>query len=309
MSGAGYNVFTAANARTGLEIAKREIPDLVISDVSMPEIDGIEFCRQLRADEQLRSVPIMLVTARFRDTDTLRRGFAAGADDYLESPFESGRLIAKAARLIERKMTDEPLAILASIVENSEEAIIGKRLDGTVTSWNYGAERTYGYTAMEALTQSIYSLIVPDGGREEMRGLLNGISRGVRVNRFKTKLLRKDGKLIDVSLAISPIRDAHGRLTGASAISRDITDAVAIETERNRLITELQEALAEVKTLRGILPICMHCKKIRDDGGAWTQLELYIREHTHAEFSHGICGACADKMYEEIRGMRKPAAG
>jgi len=62
----------------------------------------------------------------------------------------------------------------------------------------------------------------------------------------------------------------------------------------------LQDALAEVKTLRGILPICMTCKKIRDDEGAWTQLELYIRAHTAAEFSHGLCDPCAKEMYPEI---------
>lgn len=158
----------------------------------------------------------------------------AGADDYLEAPFDSGRLIAKVARLIERKRTDEPLAILASIVENSEEAIVGKRLDGTITSWNFGAERIYGYAAAEVLGQTIYSSIIPTDRREEMQGILNAITRGVRVNRFQTKRLRKDGKVIDVSLTISPIKDAHGTLTGASSIVRDITEALAAESERKR---------------------------------------------------------------------------
>lgn len=297
---AGYQVLTATNARQGLEIAREEIPDLIISDVSMPGTDGIELCRLIRADERLRSVPLMLVTALYKDTVTMARGLAAGADEYLEAPYDPGRLIAKVARLIERKRTDEPLATLASIVENSEEAIVGKRLDGTITNWNYGAERIYGYQAAEALGQSIYSLIIPADTREETEGILNAIRRGVRVNRFQTKRLRKDGKLIDVSLTISPIKDGQGRLTGASAIARDITESIRAEAERKRLINELQDALAEVKTLRGIVPICMHCKKIRNEEGAWTQLEIYIREHTHAEFSHGICDPCTQSMYPEI---------
>jgi PAS domain S-box-containing protein len=297
---AGYRVLTASNGPDGLEIAKQEIPHLVISDVSMPGMDGFELCRLMRTEEKLRSVPIMLVTALHKDTESLARGLAAGADEYLEAPFDPGRLIAKVARLIERKRTDEPLAILASIVENSEEAIIGKSLGGTITSWNFGAERIYGYEAAEVLGQNVYSLLIPTDRRKEIQGTLNAISRGVRVNRFQTQRLRKDGKLIDVSLTIAPIKDAQGRLTGASSIGRDITEALLAAAERERLINKLQDALAEVKTLQGILPICMHCKKIRDEEGAWTQLELYISEHTNANFTHGICGDCAKSMYPEI---------
>ena len=297
---AGYRVLSASSGREGLEIAQQQIPDLIISDVTMPEMDGFEFCRLIRADSSLRGIPIMLNTAIRKDTESLARGLAAGADDYLEAPFDPGRLAAKVARLIERKRTDEPLSILASTVAESEEAIIGTDLDGQITSWNFGAERIYGYKAEEVLGQTIYSVTVPSDLREHMEGILNGIGRGVRVNRFETKRVKKDGNLIDVSLSVSPIKDSHGRLTGASSIARDITESVLAEAEKRRLIKELQDALAEVKTLRGILPICMHCKKIRDEEGAWKQLELYIRDHTHAEFSHGICGPCTEQMYPEI---------
>jgi PAS domain S-box-containing protein len=300
LKAAGYHVLTAASGREGLKIATQELPDLIVSDVSMPSMDGIELCRLIRADERLARVPIILVTALYKDTETMARGLAAGADEYIEAPFDPSRLVARAARLIERKRTEEPLSTLASIVENSEDAIIGKRLDGTITNWNYGAERIYGFEAAEVLGQSIYASIIPEDKREETEGILNAISRGIRVNRFQTQRLRKDGKLIDVSLSISPIKDGRGRLTGASAIARDITEWIRAEDERKRLINELQDALAEVKTLRGIVPICMHCKKIRNEAGAWTQLESYIREHTHAEFSHGICGACAQSMYPGI---------
>lgn len=297
---AGYRVLTASGAQEGLEIAQHEIPQLIISDVSMPGMDGIELCRLVRANEKLRSVPIMLVTAIRKDTESLAQGLAAGADDYLEAPFDPGRLVAKVARLIERKRTDEPLATLASIVENSDEAIIGKRLDGTITSWNFGAERIYGYEAAQVLGHTVYSLIIPADSWKEMLGILIGISKGLRINRFQTKRRRRDGKLIDVSETISPIKDAQGRVTGASSIGRDITEAILASVERERLVSQLQEALAEVKTLHGILPICMHCKKIRDEEGAWTQLETYISEHTNADFTHGLCGSCSKSMYPEV---------
>jgi PAS domain S-box-containing protein len=296
---AGYHVVTALDGREGLEIAKLEIPDLIISDVSMPVMGGVELCRHVRADQRLRTVPIMLVTAMQKDTDSVARGLAAGADDYLEVPFDPERLIARVARLIERKRTEEPLARLASIVENSEESIIGTTLEGTITSWNFGAERVYGYIAAEVLGRSVFS-IIPADRREELEGILNEISNGLSISRFQTRRLRKDGKVIDVSVTASPIKDARHKVIGASAISRDITEQILAEMERERLIKELQDALAEVKTLRGILPICMTCKKIRDDEGTWRQLEAYISEHTDANFSHGMCEPCAQNIYPEI---------
>lgn len=81
------------------------------------------------------------------------------------------------------------------------------------------------------------------------------------------------------------------------------------QQEREKLITELQEALAAIKTLHGILPICSSCKKIRDDKGSWTQIEAYISEHTDAEFSHGICSECAQKLYPDYFKRKKNASG
>ena len=80
----------------------------------------------------------------------------------------------------------------------------------------------------------------------------------------------------------------------------DITDRKLIEKEKEKLIAELRKALTEIKQLRGILPICASCKKIRDDEGAWTQIESYIREHSEVEFSHGICPECIKKLYPDF---------
>lgn len=82
-------------------------------------------------------------------------------------------------------------------------------------------------------------------------------------------------------------------------IVRDVTDNKQAEAEREQLLLELQAALAEVKTLSGLLPICASCKKIRDDQGYWHQIEVYIRDHSEADFSHGICPDCARKLYPD----------
>ena len=116
---------------------------------------------------------------------------------------------------------------------------------------------------------------------------------------FEFPKLTAKGRLIWVRSIGEAVRNAEGRIIRLQGAFQDITKHKEVEAEREKLIKDLQDALAEVKTLRGILPICMHCKKIRDEEGAWTQLELYIKEHTGADFSHGICEPCAKEMYPE----------
>jgi PAS domain S-box-containing protein len=117
---------------------------------------------------------------------------------------------------------------------------------------------------------------------------------------FEFPKLTAKGRLIWVRSIGEAVRDAEGRIIRLQGAFQDITKRKQVEAEREKLIKDLQDALAEVKTLRGILPICMNCKKIRDDEGAWTQLELYIKEHTGADFSHGMCEQCAEKLYPEV---------
>lgn len=108
------------------------------------------------------------------------------------------------------------------------------------------------------------------------------------------------GRRIWVRSIGEAVRDDDGKIIRLQGAFQDITRRKEVEAEREKLIAELQSALAEVKTLRGILPICMTCKKIRNDEGAWTQLELYIKEHTGADFSHGMCEQCVQEMYPDI---------
>lgn len=113
-------------------------------------------------------------------------------------------------------------AYLAAIVASSDDAIVGKTLDGIVTSWNRGAEQLFGYSAEEMIGQSILRLIPPEHHHEEER-ILSSIRRGKRLEHFETIRRRKDGALIDVSLTVSPVIDAQGAIIGASKIARDIT--------------------------------------------------------------------------------------
>jgi two-component system, LuxR family, sensor kinase FixL len=114
-------------------------------------------------------------------------------------------------------------SLLAAIVESSEDAIVSKTLDGVVTSWNQAAERIFGYTATEMIGQSIAILAAP-GIADEMPRILDTIRRGERVQHYETERRRKNGRIIQVALTVSPIRDEAGRIIGASKIARDITD-------------------------------------------------------------------------------------
>jgi PAS domain S-box-containing protein len=123
----------------------------------------------------------------------------------------------------ERQRTDQIQARLAAIVESSQDAVISKTLDGTIQSWNAEAERLFGHTAEEAVGRSI-TLIIPPDRLDEERLIVERLGRGERVEHFKTVRMSKTGRLIDISLTISPIRDAAGRVIGASKIARDVTD-------------------------------------------------------------------------------------
>jgi len=126
---------------------------------------------------------------------------------------------------VDRESGNDPaMRLLAAIVQSSEDAIISKTLDGRVTSWNKAAERIFGYTAEEMLGRPI-SLLAPPGRADEMRGILDRIRDGERVEHYETERRRKDGKIIQIALTVSPIRDQAGRVVGASKIARDITEA------------------------------------------------------------------------------------
>src|ERR1700722_7540309 len=198
----------------------------------------------------------------------------------------------------EHRLTQMTLAYMAAIGESSEDAIIGKIMDGTILTWNAGAEKMYGYTAAEIRGKSI-SILIPKFRPEELPQLVEKIKGGETISWNDTVRLRKEGQTFDVALTLSPIKDAVGKVVGISAIERDITARKREEEERVKLIGELTEALGNIKNLRGLLPICASCKKIRDDRGYWQKVESYISDHTQAEFTHGICPECLRRLYPE----------
>jgi two-component system CheB/CheR fusion protein len=154
-------------------------------------------------------------------------------------PGEEDRLLLnvvanQAAFVLQRSRADEARTLLAAVVESSEDAIVSKTLQGRILSWNSGAERLFGYTAAEAVGQPI-TMIIPPERQDEERMILDRLVRGERIEHYETVRMTKDGRRLDISLSISPVRDAGGRIIAASKVARDIT-------MRKRAESALQEA-------------------------------------------------------------------
>jgi len=223
---------------------------------------------------------------------------------------ESGKLVATvgvARDITDRKHAEEALrtstAKLETLVQVSPLAITLLDSDGNVQLWNTAAEQIFGWRSEEVIGHP--NPIVPLGKQDEYKTLSAQISTGKSITNLETVRQRKDGTFINVSISSVPIYDAVGNVGGRMAIFADITLRKYMEGEREKLILELQEALANIKTLSGLIPICASCKKIRDDKGYWNQLEKYIIEHSGAKFTHGICPECAEKFRNEFKKDKK----
>jgi len=174
-----------------------------------------------------RLVPVLISVSQLRNADGSVVGAAVNIRDITAS-----------------KREHEARLRLAAIVESSSDAIIAKDLDGTILSWNTGAERLYGYASSEAVGRNI-SLLVPSEHSDEIPAILQRIKIGERIEHYETVRRRKDGQMVDVSITVSPLYDASGTITGASAIARDISDRRRTEAEIRMLNADLERRVTE----------------------------------------------------------------
>jgi PAS domain S-box-containing protein len=166
---------------------------------------------------------------------------------------DSGALIGAVNMLIDitdRKRAEEVKRRLSSIVQFSDDGIISKNLQGIIESWNAGAERIFGYTASEAIGQSVEMLIPSDRFNEESE-ILSRIRRGERIDHYETIRRRKDGSLIDISLTVSPVIDSDGKIIGASKIARDVTDRRKAQEQNELLFREMDHRIRNLFALAG----------------------------------------------------------
>ena len=217
------------------EVTGRSRTELISTDFSdyftEPE-KAREGYRTVFREGSVRDYPLEIRHASGRATPVLYN-----ATVYRDDGGQVVGVFAAARDVTERRRAEQVRAHLAAIVESSDDAIIGKDLNGTITSWNKGAERLYGYAAGEVVGKSI-SLLTPQENPDEIRQILDRVRRNESIAHFETIRVTKDSRPVHVSLMISPIRDACGQVVGVSTVARDVTEQrktrEAMEAERRR---------------------------------------------------------------------------
>jgi PAS domain S-box-containing protein len=269
----------AVDGHEAVSLARDLRPDVILMDISMPRLGGLEATRIIR--RELPEAEIIIVSQN--DPDIVeRQSREVYATSFLSKSDLAHELIPEIERVLtSRAGSSAPEApsaaldasdasggdaierrfrldaeMLAAIVASSDDAIVSKDLDGVITTWNKGAERIFGYTAEEAIGRHI-TLIVPPDRRDEEAGILARIRRGERVDHIQTVRVRKDGSSIDVSATISPLKDASGKVIGASKVARDITS-------QRRSEQELRESEERFRAIVETTPECV--KLVAADG-------------------------------------------
>jgi PAS domain S-box-containing protein len=214
------------------------------------------------------------------------------------------RTAALKAELFERTHAQEALreseSRFRAIFENAGIGMALLNFEGRLTQSNASLQSILGYREDELLRFTLQDFTYPEDLHKEMAHIREAFATN-RVGPYvaEKRYVRKDGKIVWGRVTATFLRDSHGQVVCVLEMVEDITQRKLSEEEREKLLRELQQAVAHVKTLSGLLPICSSCKKIRDDQGYWTQVERYLMDHTDAQFSHGICPDCLHKLYPE----------
>ncbi|MBU2547691.1 MAG: response regulator [Proteobacteria bacterium] len=297
---AGYGVVAVTSSgEDAVRVCDELTPDLVLMDVMLAgEMDGTQAAEILRREQGL---PIIFLTA-FTDESILAKAKSSDPFGYLVKPVGNRELrttIEMAlykAELEKRLRESERRFRLVADFTHDWEIWIGR--DGGFEYMSPSCLRITGY-GREAFTADpdLYLRIVHPEDREIFSSHHRDEYRTMTPGAIEFRILTREGEERWISHLCRPVYDERERFMGKRISNRDVTVRKRAETEREDLIVQLQEALARVKTLSGLLPICSNCKKIRDDQGYWLQLESYIHDHSEARFSHGICPECSRKLY------------
>ncbi len=305
---AGYAVDLACDGQEGLAMYDAGSYDVVVVDHVMPVHDGLGVIRLLADRGPLP--PTIMITGLGSEQVAVE-AMKLGALDYIVKDVDVGYLdllptvIEQALRhqclAEEKKRAEEALRESERrhrhLIEFSDDLIFSVDRAGVFQTAGGARLREFGLSPKDIVGHSLDVLFGQEAARHQERHL-QVFESGTAMTYEHT--FEFAGVTRTDLTTIYSIKDEQGNVEQVGVICRDITARVRAEQEQEKLIAELQDALAQVKTLSGLLPICVSCKRIRDDKGYWTQVEFYIQEHTEAEFSHSICPKCAKKLYPDL---------
>lgn len=190
------------------------------------------------------------------------------------------------------------------IADHTSDVIWTMDLAGNFTYVSPSVQRLRGYTPEEVMSQSITDVLTPEGAAEVLAGFAESVreyraSRAAQTRKFLEQPC-KDGSTVWTEVITNGMYDEHGELIGILGVTRDITERRRAELQLREAKEAAEAALAEVRTLTGLIPICSACKQVRDDQGYWNRVEDYVSAHTGARFSHGMCPSCCARLYPEL---------
>ncbi|MBN1662522.1 MAG: PAS domain S-box protein [Deltaproteobacteria bacterium] len=219
------------------------------------------------------------------------------SEDQLNKTLKSISDLA-ATQDLPRATVQDALSIVIDAINSTVGGLIITELNGIIRFANPSFHKMFGYSVDDIIGKNAAELF----STREVRKFSDVIAL-IDISKDETEefiVESSDGRSLIVEVAASNVFSSSGVLVGRMASFVDISKRKEIEADREKLIKKLQDALDKIKVLRGIIPICASCKKIRDDKGYWNQIERYIKEHSDADFSHSICPDCAKKLYPDF---------
>ena len=306
----GYEVDLAFSGEEGLDMYDSNRHNLIAVDHTIPNPNGLEVIRILASQGSLP--PTIMITGT-GDEQTAVKAMRLGAYDYIVKDPAGGYLellpevieqSLKQHRLLEeKKQAEEDLRVSEAryrlIAENSFDLIGLLDLEGKILYASPSHFRVLGYQPDELRHTNIFDALHPED-RATALAVVGELLKSETNTVAEVRMQGKDQTWAVVEAVLSIVIDELDDEKRILLSARDITERKRIEQERENLVLELQEALAQIKTLSGLIPICAACKNIRDDQGYWHRVESYIQNHSDAEFSHGICPNCKKKLYAGV---------
>ncbi len=299
----GYSIsIIVSSGWKAIQETKRTKPDAILMNIKLKgEMDGIEAAARIT---EIIDIPIIFITA-YADKPTLARARDIGPFGYLIKPIDTTELQATIEMAIYKhkmesmlKESEERFRAFADYTYDWEYWIAP---DGSLIYISPSCERISRYKTTEFLEDpALLEKIVHLEDRQLFsRHLREGSEKDMPLS-IEFRITTKGGEIRWIGHVCQLVRNGKGYNLGRRVSNRDITERKKAEELREKLIIDLQDAANKIKTLSGYLPICSSCKKIRNENGCWSELEVFISNHSDAEFSHSLCEDCAKKLYPDF---------